>query len=277
MAGRRAAARLGHGLAAGRRRARLGRGSVGIAIGDLDKNGFMSVIHGLNRALGLDLILHTPGGDMAATESIIDYLRQMFGTDIRAIVPQIAMSGGSMIACACKEIVMGRQSNLGPFDPQLNGMPAQAIIAEFERAAEEIKKDQSRAFVWQPIIQKLGPGFLTILQNAVDMASLMKQQLISCMFAGDKDAEAKAQAVLKDLGSHAATHTHARHIHKDRAKALGLKIIDLEADGKLQDAVLSVHHACMITFEQASAFKMIENHKGDAYMMAAQNVLMMQP
>src|SRR5271156_1801853 len=94
----------------------------------------MSVIHGLDRSKGLDLFLHTPGGDMAATESLIDYLRQMLGRDIRAIVPQIAMSGGSMIACACKEIVMGLQSNIGPFDPQIGGMPAQATKGERDRS-----------------------------------------------------------------------------------------------------------------------------------------------
>jgi len=36
----------------------------------------------------------------------------MFGTNIRAIVPQLAMSAGTMIALSCKEIVMGKQSNL---------------------------------------------------------------------------------------------------------------------------------------------------------------------
>jgi ClpP class serine protease len=116
----------------------LGRGSGDFGISDLDKNAFTSVTDGLDTAKGLDLILHTPGGDMAATESIIDYLRQRFGRDIRAIVPQIAMSGGSMIACACKEILMAAHSNLGPFDPQINGMAAQAIKSEFERAAREI-------------------------------------------------------------------------------------------------------------------------------------------
>ena len=45
---------------------------------------------------GLDLILHTPGGDMAATESLVDYLRAMFGTDICAFVPQLAMSAGTI-------------------------------------------------------------------------------------------------------------------------------------------------------------------------------------
>lgn len=39
-----------------------------------DKNGFMMAIHWMSHSKGLDLILHTPGGDVAATESLIDYL-----------------------------------------------------------------------------------------------------------------------------------------------------------------------------------------------------------
>src|SRR5215203_3668014 len=58
-------------------------------INDNDKNAFMTTIHELDRSKGLDLVLHTPGGDLAATESIIQYLREMFQGDIRAIVPQI--------------------------------------------------------------------------------------------------------------------------------------------------------------------------------------------
>lgn len=38
-----------------------------VSINDDDKNGLMAVIHGLDRSKGLDLILHTPGGDIAAT------------------------------------------------------------------------------------------------------------------------------------------------------------------------------------------------------------------
>ncbi|MFZ0996354.1 MAG: S49 family peptidase, partial [Candidatus Dormiibacterota bacterium] len=68
---------------------------AGLDINDQDKNGFMVAVHQLDRSLGLDLILHTPGGDIAATQSIVDYLHQMFGKDIRAIVPQIAMSAGT--------------------------------------------------------------------------------------------------------------------------------------------------------------------------------------
>ena len=96
-------------------------------INDEDKNGFMSAVHHLKINKGLDLLLHTPGGNLAATESIVDYLRRIFGKDIRAIIPQIAMSAGTMMACSCKEIVMATHSCLGPIDPQLRDIPAVGV------------------------------------------------------------------------------------------------------------------------------------------------------
>lgn len=42
-----------------------------LGINDNDKNGFMTTIHKLDSSKGLDLILHTPGGEVAATESIM--------------------------------------------------------------------------------------------------------------------------------------------------------------------------------------------------------------
>ena len=211
---------------------------------------------------------------MSATESLIDYLRQMFGRDIRAIIPQMAMSGGSMIACACKEIVMGRHSNLGPFDPQVSGTPAQAIIEEFNRAVAEMTANSAMAYVWQPILQKYNLGFMTQVQHAIKMAEdVVRNNLTDCMFHGDPQAAQKVDAVIAELGSNRQTQTHSRHIHAAKAKQIGLKITDLEADKKLQDAVLSVHHAAMITFEQAGAYKMIENHAGSSYIQTTQNLL----
>lgn len=102
------------------------------SVNDADKNGFMTVIHKMDVSKGLDLILHTPGGEVAATESLVDYLRSMFGTNIRAIVPQLALSAGTMIACASKEVIMGKESSLGPIDPQFNGIPAHGVVEEFE-------------------------------------------------------------------------------------------------------------------------------------------------
>src|SRR5713101_3291427 len=64
-------------------------------INDEDKTGIMTTVHKLDRSLGLDIILHTPGGGIAATQSIVSYLQKMFGRDIRAFIPQLAMSAGT--------------------------------------------------------------------------------------------------------------------------------------------------------------------------------------
>ena len=41
-----------------------------VGIDDQDKNAFMTAVYKLDKTKGLDLILHTPGGDIAATERI---------------------------------------------------------------------------------------------------------------------------------------------------------------------------------------------------------------
>jgi ClpP class serine protease len=120
------------------------------AINDKDKAGFMLAINGLDCTKGLDLILHTPGGGVGATESIVDYLYSKFGDNIRAVVPQISMSAGTMIALACKEILMGRHSNLGPIDPQIGGIACEEVIEEFERARDDISKNVDHSELWRP-------------------------------------------------------------------------------------------------------------------------------
>ena len=70
----------------------------------------MNAIHGLDHSKGLDLILHTPGGNVAATECIVNYLKSVFGGNIRAIIPQLSMSCGTMIALSCKETLIPQLS-----------------------------------------------------------------------------------------------------------------------------------------------------------------------
>lgn len=242
--------------------------ALGIHICDDDKNGFMNTVHRLDRNKGLDLILHTPGGDIAATESLVHYLRQMFGTDIRAIVPQIAMSAGTMIACACKEIVMGRQSNLGPIDPQMNGVAAQAVIDEFEEAIKEVAANPAAIPMWQTIIGKYHPTFIGECKRAIGWSQeMVKTWLTTGMFKeyGSGDASALAATIVAKLSDHEGTKSHARHIHVEDCLAMRLRVFELEKDPDLQDLVLSIHHAFMHTFGGTNAFKVVENHLGAAY------------
>lgn len=253
------------------------QGLTGHEVNDSDKNGFMSTIHELDRSKGLDLLLHTPGGDVAATESLVDYLRAMFGKDIRAIVPQIALSAGTMIALACKEVLMGKHSSLGPIDPQFGGLPAHGVIEEFNTAKREIAADPNTMAVWQPIIAKYPPAFVGECAKAIIWANdMVRGWITSGMYAGDSDAAPAADRILNELSDHALTLSHARHISMQKAKELGIKVVELEGDQKLQDAVLTVHHACVQTLAETPAFKIIENQNGIGFITSV-NIGQPQP
>jgi hypothetical protein len=201
-------------------------------INDEDKNGFMMAIHGLDRRKGLDLILHTPGGAIAATQSIVNYLHKMFGDNIRAVIPQIAMSAGTIMACCCKEIWMSeKHANLGPIDPHLDGLPAYGVIQEFRRALRETKRDPSTIPVWQAIIGQYFPTYLSQCENAIRGSNrFVTAQLRRVMFRGHPQALAKARSVVKRLTDYSGNKGHDRHIDFDECKRMGLKVTALEAN-----------------------------------------------
>ncbi len=248
--------------------------SLALQVNDADKNGFMTVIHKLDRSKGLDLVLHTPGGETAATESIVDYLKSMFDNDIRAIVPQLAMSAGTMIACATKEIIMGFQSSLGPIDPQFRGIPAHGIVEEFQRAFLEIKADQTKMAVWQPILNKYNPTLIGECEKAIEWSEQMVEQWLSeNMLKGVRGKTEKIKKIIEELGDHAVNKSHSRHLSMAKCKEIGLRIRNLEDDPVLQDLVLSVHHSCIHTLSTTNAFKIIENHEGIAFIQSQQNLI----
>jgi len=241
---------------------------VEFGINDVDKTGFMACSHKVDRSKGLDLILHTPGGDVAATESIIDYLHSLYDGDIRAFVPQLAMSGGTLMALSCKEIWMGRQSSLGPVDPQIGGIPAQGVIEEFKRAVDEVTRNPGSAPVWAEILKKYWPTMLTSCEHASNWSNeLLEAYLAKCMFAAEPEADkvAKITQISDLLGKQAISRNHSRHINPEKAAAAGLKIKRLEDDHKLQDIVLTLHHSLVISFSRTDAVKIIENDLGTTY------------
>lgn len=245
-------------------------------ITDEDKNGFMMAVHGLNKSAGLDLIIHTPGGSIAATESIVDYLRKMFGTNIVAIVPQIAMSAGTMLACSCKQIIMAKHSNLGPIDPWLRGVPAHGVLKEFEEAFQEIKSDPARLAVWQPILSHYRPTFLRQCRLAINWSEqFVREQLAEVMFAAAGTVAQrgrKAAKVVRALSDVDENKSHNRHIHYDECARVGLNVAPLEDDKELQDLVLTVHHCYMHALMNTPSYKIIENHKGLAFVKQMRHV-----
>jgi len=95
---------------------------------------------------------------------------------------------------------------------------------------------------------------------------MVSDWLKSNMFLNNKNKDQIVEGVIKELGSHALTLSHDRHISIDILKdKLGLKVLVLESDDDLQDKVLSVHHSCIISLTQTPAYKIIENQEGKAF------------
>lgn len=236
-------------------------GANNLDINDSDMTGFMNCIYGMDCDKGLDLILHTPGGSPEATEAIVNYLRIKFNSDIRVIVPQLAMSAGTMIACASKEIIMGKQSSLGPIDPQFNGIPAYNIMMEFEEAKKDLLENPAHAQYWAIKLQQYPAAFMKTAIDAIQLSGkLVEEWLGTCMF--DKSIETD-QPIIKNivskLNEHDDSKNHGRHLNAEFCKGIGLKITMMEDDEELQDKILSLHHAYMITLNATPVLKLIEN------------------
>lgn len=233
-------------------------------INDNDMNGFMNTVRGLDCENGLDLVLHTPGGSPMAAEAIVKYLRSKFGKNIRVIVPHMAMSAGTMIACSAKEIIMGKQSSLGPIDPQLNGIPAYSIQSEFEDAKIDLANGTQNFNYCRLLLSKYPAAYVKMAMDAIALSdTLLREWLGSCML--EDAASETIEKVCNSLNEHVDSKAHARHFDASFCKSIGLHIIDLEADQRLQDAVLSVHHCYVHTFASTAAVKIIENQNGKAF------------
>lgn len=235
-------------------------------INDADMTGFMNAVKGMDCSKGLDLVLHTPGGSPTAAECIVKYLRAKF-SDIRVIVPQLAMSAGTMIACSAKEIVMGKQSSLGPIDPQFNGIPAYNIKTEFEDAQKDLVTNPNNANYWMIRLGKYPAAFLKQAIDAIELSNtLVVDWLGTCMYnKNNPDDVSIIDNICQNLNEHDKSKNHGRHFDYLFCKNIGLKVIEMESDPKLQDAILSMHHAFMLTLGSTNATKIIENQNGKAY------------
>lgn len=253
-----------------------------LSITEEDIQGMMEVVYGLEKDMPVDFIIHSPGGSPEAAEGIVNYLHEQFGNNIRVIVPQIAMSAATMIACSGKSIVMGKHSSIGPIDPQLiintpsgiTSNPAKAIIDQFYKALSEINQQGKQA--WSILLKQYAPSLISQCENYIAMSEKsVKQWLEQYMFDGDIEKEKKSENISKYLANHDNFKSHGKHISRKLAEEIGLKIeyleeipdfvTDIKNQQKFQDLVLSVFHSTTLTFQSTRAMKIIENHNGSAF------------
>lgn len=245
-----------------------------------DVSGLMEVFRSLEGG-NLDLIIHSPGGSVEAVDRLVRYMRSKF-QHIRAFIPLAAMSAATMWSLACDQIVMGKHSQLGPTDPQVqlpSGLRAAGELREeFEQAVEQCRNDPARLAAWLPILQQYPPGLLQMCQDFERLGTeLVQKWLATYMFAGRDDRESKSREVAEYFANQKLHKSHGRGIDREQARSLGIEIVNLEDDQDLQDAVLSVHHSVLHTFSNTPVTRLVENHLGRAWIEQTVTFPMPQP
>jgi ClpP class serine protease len=153
--------------------------------------------------LPIDIILHTPGGLVLASEQIA-YALCRHPARVTVFVPHYAMSGGTMIALAADEVVMDDNAVLGPVDPQIGQFPAVSILKVVEE--KNIDKVDDQTLIWADISRKA----INQVKNTIRR------------IANERYGAELADKLAEALASGQWTHDYP--ISSDEARSLGLLV-----------------------------------------------------
>lgn len=151
----------------------------------------------------IDLILHTPGGLVLASEQIARAIAK-HPAKVTVFVPHYAMSGGTMIALAADEIWMDDNAVLGPVDPQLGNYPAASILRAVEQKERNHVDDE------------------TLILADIAAKAIHQVRHVVTSILRDKVDEARAGELAKTLT--AGTWTHDFPITCDMLRSFGLPV-----------------------------------------------------
>jgi len=151
----------------------------------------------------IDLVLHTPGGIVLAAMQIARAV-EAHKAKVTVYVPVYAMSGGTLIALAANEIVLGEFSVLGPIDPQIVGLPAASIVKA--RDSKPVASVFDLTLVLADVSEK---ALAQVKRGAVELLTPRMEQ-------------AAAEALADKLTSGHWTHDYA--LTASEARALGLPV-----------------------------------------------------
>lgn len=207
----------------------------------------------------LVIILNTPGGSAEAVEKLVDIVRHHY-KDVSFVVPDFAMSAGTIFCMSGDRIYMDYSSSLGPIDPQVwNGkqwVPARGYLDKVEDMfAKAASGTLSNAEFL--ILQNQDLAMLSQYEQARNLTvTLLKKWLVEYKWKDwtkhetnpskvgqpvtQDEKEARAEEVAKLLGDNKYWHSHGRMIGIGTLKSLiKLKIEDYSSDSKLQPIIRS--------------------------------------
>jgi hypothetical protein len=218
----------------------------------------------------LDLILHSPGGTVEASEQIVTYLRRRFD-HIRLIVPGCALSSATLLACAADRIVLAEHATLGPIDPivdwsyqgSYHSTSAQTIINEFSIAQSNINNKRNNPVLWIDKLKRYPPGLLATCKAQIQLSRELAQRWLErYMFAGEEGTPEKAEMISAWLADSRQFVSSLRPLMYDQAAGKGLKVELLEEDEALADNVMAVFIAATVKFRTSGCVKLIVDRLG---------------
>ncbi len=168
------------------------------------------VLRGIREAKDkpVDLIIHTPGGQLHASVQIARALKN-HNAKTRVFVPHYSMSGGTIIALGANEIVMDKDASLGPIDPQIGDLLRGVFPAPswLHVAAKKGLKADDTTLMMSDISEKV-----------LNFMRTMVNELLDGKF---EDKEKQEQVVEKLIGGEMV---HAQLISAKDARGLGLTV-----------------------------------------------------
>lgn len=228
----------------------------------------------------VDFLLETPGGLAEVAAQIVSLLRPRF-REVAFIVPNMAMSAGTILVMSGDEILLDHRSALGPIDPQFpsgDGRPqaAQAMLAGIERIKEEAAKTGTLNPAYVPVLRNVDPGRLQSAVNASELSmTLVREWLASYKFrqwqthsssgqpVTDEERKARAREIAAQLCDHQKWLSHGRPIKIADCEGMRLKITDYGKDPELQNLIWSLWVNLHHIMTAANIYKVYESEQLD--------------
>jgi hypothetical protein len=156
----------------------------------------------------------------------------------------------------------------GGIEPQIRGFAAMGILAEVDRAMDEIKQNPMKQILWQQVFSKYPPAFISDCERSVEGArTMVKEWLEQNMLSAEPDPHAAAETVVSKLMDYSGTTEHSHHFLIDKCADIGLRIDALEQDQGFQEGILSVHHCYMASFARSNSLKIIDNSNDETWIV----------
>lgn len=187
----------------------------------------------LSKFQGLDLMVHSPGGMPEAAGDIIRVCRT-YSQSFRVIIPNMAMSAGTLLAMGSDVILMSATSKLGPIDPQ---MVYQTKEGAFMRAAQSfiqafgslVTEANSLAASGQSItahlhlLTKQDPSWIIECVRARNATVKLATRVLKAGMLKHK-TDAEIAKVAADFLAKGDEESHGRRITPEEAQAMGLNV-----------------------------------------------------